>query len=94
VAPDRAAELAVVVKELAASSLQRGARVGRLRIYIDGAAVVCEIRDDVVLSDPMSGRRPATPASRHAGWLTDERADLVQLRSNERGTTVRVHHWL
>jgi hypothetical protein len=29
VAPDRAAELAVVVKELAASSLQRGARVGR-----------------------------------------------------------------
>ena len=94
VAPDRAAELAVVVKELAASSLQRGARVGQLRIYSDDAAVVCEIRDDVVLTDPMSGRRPATPAQRHAGWLTDQRADLVQLRSNERGTTVRVHHWL
>lgn len=94
VAPDRAAALAVVVKEFAASSLQRGARVGRLRIYSDSAALVCEVQDDVVLSDPMSGRRRATPAQRHAGWLTDERADLVQLRSNQRGTTVRVHHWL
>ncbi|MET1007244.1 MAG: sensor histidine kinase, partial [Propionibacteriaceae bacterium] len=92
--PDKSADLALAVQELAASSLQRGARAGQVRILTRNDALICEVKDEVVVHDPMTGRK-ATPKTQRTGlWIANQLCDLVQLRSTANGTTVRVHHWL
>jgi hypothetical protein len=91
---DKAADLAVAAQELAASSLYRGAEGGVIRIWVRADAVICEVRDAVALSDPLAGRTAATKEQRKGLWVANQLSDLVQLRSNPGGTTVRVYHWL
>jgi hypothetical protein len=90
---DKAADLAVAAQELAANSLQRGAADGVVRVWVREDAVICEVRDAAVLSDPMTGRTSAKE-QRKGLWVANQLGDLVQLRSNPDGTTVRVYHWL
>lgn len=92
-APDRAAQLAVAVFELASSSIQRGAAGGDVRIWTRNDAVICEVHDDVVVKDPLIGRK--SPRGERDGLrVASELCDLVQMRSTLGGTTVRVHNWL
>jgi anti-sigma regulatory factor (Ser/Thr protein kinase) len=90
---DRAADLAVAAQELAANSLQRGAATGTLRFWSLDDAVVCEVRDAVAVSDPMTGRKHSPKERRQGLWVANQLCDLVQLRSSAAGTTVRVHQW-
>lgn len=93
VSADKAANLAVAVHELAAGSVQRGAVSGTVRVHTLAGSVVCEVHDETVVKDPMTGRRG--PRSTQGGLAEAHRlTDLVQLRSTPDGTTVRVHHWL
>jgi hypothetical protein len=91
---DKAADLAVAAQELAASSLQRGAAEGTVRIWLRDEAVICEVHDAAPITDPMAGRKTATKDQRKGLWVANHLCDLVQLRSTPDGTTVRVHHWL
>lgn len=94
VSPDRAAELAVVVHALATSSLHRGASAGAVRVWTRDNAVICEIVDPSSISDVLSGRKVTSRDQRNALWSANELGDLVQVRSNAEGTTVRLHSWL
>ena len=69
--------------------------------------LVCEVRDRGVLRDPFAGRRdpaasqlctnsPRAGADSGAGlgrglWLANQHCDLVEIRSDRCGTTVRLH---
>jgi hypothetical protein len=88
-----AAALAGVVQRLAESSLHRGSSGGLVRIWTEPDGVVCEVADDTVVSDPLLGRRLPRKEDHDALWLANQVCDLVQLRSTEAGTAVRVHHW-
>lgn len=61
----------------------------------DNAAVV-EFSDDGRLTDPLTGR--FTPTLEQEGgrglFLVHQLCDLVQVRSSEQGTTVRIFTWL
>ena len=90
--PGRAADLDMAVDELATNSLRHGGGRGTLRIWRDGRALVCEVRDAGRIEDPMAGRE--RPPERDGGrglWMVNQLCDLVQLRSFPDGVTVRVH---
>ena len=96
VSEDRAADLGLALHELGVNSLVHGEGTGTLRLWRTGEALVCEITDGGVVTDPLAGRlAPATdePAGRGL-WMVNQLCDLVQLRSSAGGTAVRVHTWL
>ena len=90
--PRRATDLVLAVDEAASNSIRYGGGSGRLAVWRDGANLVCEVRDRGRLRDPLAGRiRPV--AGRPGGrglWLANQLCDLVQLRSEPDGTTVRM----
>jgi hypothetical protein len=94
VAPGTVDDLVTAVAGLAASSLQRGAEGGVVRVWSRSDALVCELHDELVVKDPMTGRKLSSQAQRNGLWVANQLCDLVQLRSTPAGTTVRVHHWL
>ena len=89
----QAADLAEVVHRLATGSLHRGAQGGTVRIWNQPDAVVCEVADDTVVEDRLLGRRIPFEEDHDALWVANQLCDLVQLRSTETGTAVRVHSW-
>jgi anti-sigma regulatory factor (Ser/Thr protein kinase) len=93
--PGRAADFVIAVNEVATNSLCHGGGGGALRVWHEGDAVVCEVRDRGQIRQPLVGRRQP---SRHAEggrglWLANQLCDLVQVRSSPAGTTVRLHVW-
>ena len=89
----RAADDAVlVVSELAANSIKYGGGAGTLRLWRDGLSLVCEVRDDGAITDPLAGRRrPSVTTRGKAGlWMVNQVCDLLQIRSAPgTGTVVR-----
>ena len=89
----RANDLVLAVSEVAANTLRHTRSSGTLAIWHDAEEVVCEIRDEGTITDPLVGsRRPPPDASGgHGLWLVRQVCDLVELTSDANGTTVRMH---
>ena len=87
---DRVVELTEVVREFVVDSVRRGADTARLRLWDQPAEIVCEITDRTVVGDLLAGRRAPTSGRIDPVWWANQTCDLVQLRSNLRGTTVRL----
>jgi anti-sigma regulatory factor (Ser/Thr protein kinase) len=89
----KAADVALVVGELATNSLRHGGGHGTLLIWQGDGALICEVRDRGRITDPMLGRR--RPLLRQFGgrglWLINQLCDLVQIRSTPAGSAIRVH---
>jgi hypothetical protein len=90
---DTASDLAAAIQRLALSSLHRGAAKGVVKIWDQPRALVCEIADDVGVSDLLHGRRVPMEEDHDGLWLANQLCDLVQMRSTATRTTVRVHTW-
>jgi anti-sigma regulatory factor (Ser/Thr protein kinase) len=88
----RVSDLVLAVHELAANSLRHGGGHGVLRMWEDRDTFVCEVRDEGRIEEPLVGR--ALPAidrpGGHGLWLVNQVCDLVELRSSQRGSVVRV----
>jgi hypothetical protein len=83
--------LSLAVRETTASAVPGCT----LRIWAEPSALICEIRDPEPVEDPMAGRvrpRGAEPDPRGL-WLANQVCDLVQVRSSEEGSTVRIVTW-
>ncbi len=89
----RASDLVLAVSELAANTLRHTAGGGTLSIWSAPGEVVCEVRDSGWIADPLAGRHrpPEYPTGRQGLWVVNRICDLVQLRSSQAGTTVRLH---
>jgi anti-sigma regulatory factor (Ser/Thr protein kinase) len=87
------ADLVTAASELAANSVMHGGGTGALRLWRDGATLLTEVEDRGRIEDPLVGRR--RPDIRQEGgrglWLANQLCDLVQIRSGESGTVVRLH---
>lgn len=90
--PTRVGELALAVSELATNSLLHGGGHGRLRLWLDGGNLVCEVAGGGYITDPLVGRRRPTSRQLHGRglWLVNQLCDLVQIRTAPGGTVVRV----
>jgi len=92
----QSARLATAIGEIACASARASKDSVSVRIWRDELALVCEVGDGGLVTDPMIGRGTGFAAqSRDRGIrLANELCDLVQVRSGAGGTTVRVHSWL
>jgi anti-sigma regulatory factor (Ser/Thr protein kinase) len=90
---ERSDDLVLAVNELATNSLRYGGGKGALQVWTDHGTVVCEVRDDGRIDQPLVGRvqPPTTGSSGRGLWMVNQLCDLVQLRSSVAGTVVRVH---
>jgi anti-sigma regulatory factor (Ser/Thr protein kinase) len=93
---ERSADLELAVHELAANSIRHGGGLGQFALWREGQVLVCEVHDGGRCADPLVGRRtPSLHQSAGRGlWMVNQLCDLVQLRSGDLGTTVRLHIWL
>jgi anti-sigma regulatory factor (Ser/Thr protein kinase) len=91
--PDRAMDLVVAVNEVATNSLRYGGGRGTLRMWQEGRAFICEIRDEGCIDHPLVGREVPTPDQMGGRglWMVNQLCDLVQLRSSPTGAAVRLH---
>jgi anti-sigma regulatory factor (Ser/Thr protein kinase) len=91
--PLYASDLAVSASELAANSVVHGGGAGTLRTWVEDDRVIVEVSDRGTIADPLVGRiRPQITQEGGRGlWLANQLCDLVQIRSGEQGTTVRLH---
>lgn len=89
----RVADLILAAGEVAANSIRHGGGGGSMRIWFNGGAAVCEVRDAGFIAQPLAGREPPAPGDGggYGLWLANQVCDLVQVRSSSAGTTVRLH---
>lgn len=88
--------LELAASELATNSIRYGGGSGTVAMWVEDNAAVVEFSDDGRLTDPLTGR--FTPTLEQEGgrglFLVHQLCDLVQVRSSEQGTTVRIFTWL
>lgn len=91
--PDRREDLVLAASEVVTNSLRHGGGACRMSIWEDATSVICEVRDAGHITDPLVGRlAPARDARAGRGlWLANHLCDLVQIRSSQAGTVVRLH---
>ena len=92
---DLTEDLVLAVHELACNSIEHAGGRGVLRAWTMPESMVLEVTDDGVIHDPLVGREPALDVSESGRgiWMANHLCDLVQVRSSESGTTVRLHTW-
>jgi anti-sigma regulatory factor (Ser/Thr protein kinase) len=91
---DRILDLVLAVSEVATNTVQHtAAGTGTLRLWRRDGGVTCEVRDSGHIADLLAGRLPASPASVHGRGLliVNHLCDLVELRSTNGSTVVRMH---
>lgn len=90
----RTDDLVLGINELAANAVRHAHGGGLVRAWSLPGKVICQVEDSGHIHDPLAGRR--TPSLDGAGsamglWTVNQLCDLVEVRTGETGTTVRVH---
>jgi anti-sigma regulatory factor (Ser/Thr protein kinase) len=89
---ERTVDLVLAANEVAANTIRHTAAGGVIHVWHTGAGIVCEVHDSGHITDPLAGRVRHGPDDRgHGLWLVNQVCDLVELRSGDAGTTVRMH---
>jgi anti-sigma regulatory factor (Ser/Thr protein kinase) len=90
--PRGVADLVTAAAELAANSVMHGGGNGTLRIWREDNCISAEVEDRGRIEDPLVGRvRPDITQEGGRGlWLANQLCDLVQIRSDESRTVVRL----
>jgi anti-sigma regulatory factor (Ser/Thr protein kinase) len=89
----RAIDLVLAVSEVTANTVRHARSPGSLKIWYDTEEIVCQIQDEGTITDPLAGRRqPSLEAiGGHGLWIVNQVCDEVEMRSDETGTTIRLH---
>jgi anti-sigma regulatory factor (Ser/Thr protein kinase) len=84
-------EMVVAVNELATNAIEHGAGGGVARVWDDADSFCFEVVDSGSFLEPLAGRIPPSPAQTGGRglWIVNQVCDLVQIRSNATGTTIR-----
>ena len=87
------ADLVTAASELAANSVMHGGGGGTLRLWSEEERLIVEVEDEGRIEEPLAGRvKPEVSQEGGRGlWLANRLCDLVQIRSGDQGTTVRLH---
>lgn len=87
------ADVVTATSELAANSVMHGGGSGTLRLWRENGSLLVEVEDEGLIEEQLVGRlRPGLTQEGGRGlWLANQLCDLVQIRSGESGTVVRLH---
>ena len=89
---DRSEDFMLAVNEVLSNSLQHAGEGGTLRLWHDAEGLVCEVRDRGHIAQPLIGREEPGigQIGGHGMWLVNLVCDLVQVRSSDHGSTIRM----
>jgi anti-sigma regulatory factor (Ser/Thr protein kinase) len=82
------------VYSVATHAIEHGGGSGVVRVWAGPQTILCEVSDTGAgLRDPLAGRLPSgrSTARGRRLWLARQCCDLVEVRSDPAGTTVRLH---
>lgn len=90
--PERASDLVTAASELAANSIAHGGGRGSVWVWCDDSDLAVEVGDAGLIEEPLVGRRRPPPAQEGGRglWIANLLCDLVQIRSGDEGTAVRL----
>jgi anti-sigma regulatory factor (Ser/Thr protein kinase) len=90
--PDRVDDLVLAVNEAITNSIRFGGGRAEVAVFPESNAVVCDVRDEGRIPDPLVGRIAPLPGATDGRgmWLVNQLCDLVQIRSGADGTAVRM----
>ncbi|HEY6491985.1 MAG TPA: ATP-binding protein [Trebonia sp.] len=90
---DRVIDFVIAIGEVAGNTVRHAQSPGSMEIWSDGNEIICEIRDNGFIADPLAGSHPPPPDANggHGLWLVHQVCDRVDLRSDENGTVIRLH---
>jgi anti-sigma regulatory factor (Ser/Thr protein kinase) len=90
---ERGRDLVLAVNEVATNSVRHGGGSGTMRVWADARSLVCELEDEGRIVDPLAGRREPRPGQEHGRglWIANQVCDLVQVRTFETRSVVRLH---
>jgi anti-sigma regulatory factor (Ser/Thr protein kinase) len=93
---DKVEDLELAASELATNSVRHGGGSGTVAMWVERGAAVVEFSDAGRIADPLTGRlMPSVEREDGRGvYLVNQLCDLVQMRSSDRGTVIRVLTWL
>jgi anti-sigma regulatory factor (Ser/Thr protein kinase) len=90
--PDRVADLVLAASEIAANTLGHTSSGGTFQVWHDADEILCQAHDQGWIADPLAGRVRRGPDGRgHGLYLVNHVCDLVELRTGQDGTTIRMH---
>jgi anti-sigma regulatory factor (Ser/Thr protein kinase) len=94
-AAEKVEDLALAACELATNSIRHGGGAGTVAMWTEPDAAVVQFTDAGRMTDPLLGRsRPTADQIGGRGlYLVHQLCDLVQIRSGDAGTTVRLTTW-
>jgi anti-sigma regulatory factor (Ser/Thr protein kinase) len=86
-------DLVLAANEIATNAIRHGAGHGRVRVWREGPWVLCEVTDPGDADDGMLGCLPPDPDADngHGLWIARQLCDLLQIRTRQPGTTVRMY---
>ena len=92
-APDAITNLVIAAGEITANTLRHTGAGGTLWVWHTGAEIICQVRDQGWIADPLAGRRRRAPEdSGHGLWVVNQVCDLVEIRTSKAaGTVIRLH---
>ena len=89
----RIPDLVLAISELAANTVRHTDGGGTLQVWQTRRELICQVADTGHLTDPLAWHRP--PSDELLGgnglWLVNQVCDLVQARTGQAGTTIRLH---
>lgn len=89
---ERADDVVLATHEICKNSVRFGGG-GTLASWSDGDTLICEVADRGRITEPLVGRLTPPPSAESGRglWLANQLCDLVQIRSTDVGTVVRLH---
>ncbi len=90
---ERSTDLVIAANEVAANTLRHTTGGGLIRLWHTATEMLCQIDDAGFIADPLAGYfRPSgdTPG-RQGLWLVNQVCDLVEMRTAQSGTSIRLH---
>jgi anti-sigma regulatory factor (Ser/Thr protein kinase) len=90
---ERIVDLVLALNEIATNSVRHGGGHGVLRIWNEDRRVVCEVRDQGSLENPLADRElaPLEDPGGRGLWIANQLCDLVQIRCLPNEMIVRLH---
>src|SRR5947207_5572316 len=86
-------DLVFIVNEVSTNAIRHGAGYGHVLVWREGQRLLCEVTDPGEAKGDMFGAIPPDPDSEHGHglWAARQLCDLLEIRTRQPGTTVRIH---
>lgn len=92
-ADERITNMVIAAGEITANTLRHTSAGGTFWVWHTGEEIICQVRDQGWIADPLAGRWRRPPEDLgHGLWVVNHVCDLVEIRTSKAaGTVIRLH---